>query len=303
LAGNAGLALFKLVVGTLGASSALVVDGTHSLTDVVGSSAIIVASRVSGRPADESHPYGYGKAEFIGSAVVYTLLLVLSAGIVFGAVVVLLRGKAEPPHYLTLLGAVVSVLGNYVMYLFAHCAGSKANSPAILADAFENRADALSSIAAVVGITGAIFIHPLFDPITAVVVGGMILWNCLTQLKVSVSNLIDRGMPHEVTVAIRRVVMSHRGVIAIDFVRTRQTGPQYWIDLGVRLAKELDVSSADALCAGIRTDLMLRCEEFQWVELFVTPWDDDRGPEPGRMDQLALAAPHGLARTNAVKEL
>jgi cation diffusion facilitator family transporter len=302
LVGNACLAVFKLAVGALGGSSALIVDGTHSLTDVVGSTAIIVASRVSGRPADESHPYGHGKAEFLGSAAVYSMLLVLSAGIVFGAVVVVIRGSAEAPHFLTLFGAIVSVLGNYVMYMFAHCAGTKANSPAILADAFENRADALSSIAAVAGIACALFIHPVCDPIAALIVGAMILWNCLTQLKSAISNLIDRGLPTEVTHAIRRVVMTHQGVLAIDYVRTRQTGPQYWVDVGVRLSKQLDVAQSDAIASAIRGDLMRRCEQFQHVEVFVVPWDDRHGPEPRHLDQLALAVSHGLTRSNPLKE-
>jgi cation diffusion facilitator family transporter len=296
--GNCGLAVFKITVGLIGGSTALVVDGAHSLTDVFGSTAIIIASKISSRPADACHPYGHGKAEFIGSAIVYVMLLVLSSGIVFGAAVMVIRGETEAPHYLTFFGAVVSVLGNYVMYLFSHCAGTRVNSPAILADAFENRADALSSIAAVVGIACALVIHPMADPITGLIVGVLILWNCIKQLGSSLSNLIDRGLPPEVVKAIRRVVMTHKGVLAIDFVRTRQTGSQFWIDVGVRLSRELNVAQADAITSEIREDLIRRCEQFQYVEVFVSPWSVRHGPEPEHADQIAFAVQSGLTRPN-----
>jgi cation diffusion facilitator family transporter len=271
LCGNASLAFYKLTLGYLGGSSALFVDGTHSLTDVVGSTSILIASRISGRPADESHPYGHGKAEFLGSAVVYSVLLVLSTAIVVGAVMVVLRGNFAAPHFITLLGAVVSVLVNYVMYLFGYCAGTRCNSPALLADAFENRADAISSIAAVVGIAGALLIHPIFDPLAAILVGCVILYNCIVQLKDSVSNLIDRGLPPEVADSVKRLVMAHDGVVAVNYVRTRQTGPQYWVDVGIQVASDVEVGRSDGIAAAIRTELMRRCDQFQNVEVFITP--------------------------------
>jgi len=160
---------------------------------------------------------------------------------------------------------------NYVMYLYGYCAGTRSNSPALMADAFENRADAISSIAAVAGIAGALLVHPLADPIAAAIVGVVILHNCVVQLRDAISNLIDKGLPHEVAESLREVVLTHEGVAAVDFVRTRQTGPQYWVDIGIQVAGHLGVAQCDAIAAEVRKDLMQRCDQFQHVEIFVTP--------------------------------
>jgi cation diffusion facilitator family transporter len=267
------LAFYKLLLGVLGGSSALIVDGAHSLTDVVGSANILIAATIARKPPDEGHPYGHGKAEFIGGGIVYSVLLVLSASMVVGAVRIILVGAHESPHYITLLAAIVSVLVNYFMYRYGSCAGTRCNSAALLADAFENRADAISSLATVFGIVGGIFVHPLCDPIAAAVVGLIILYNCIQQLREAASNLLDRGLPPEVARSVERLVLLHPDVLRVDYVRTRQTGPQYWVDIGLRVEKALGVDRCDALVTQVRSELMRRCDQFQAVEVFIVPDD------------------------------
>jgi len=284
LGGNTSLAVYKIIVGTLGGSSALVVDGLHSSSDVIGSITILVVSRISGKPPDESHPYGHAKAEFIGSMIVFTILLFLSIGIMIGAALVIARGKPDPPHVVTLLGAIVSVLVNYFMHLYGYCAGTRCNSPALLADAFENRADAISSLAAVVGIGAALWVHPMCDPIAAFVVGAIILHGAIEQLVGSSAALMDRGLPAEVVDRLREMASRHAGVSAVEYVKTRQTGTRFWVDVGIRVANGATVVEADAVAASVRVELMERCEELQHVEVFVVP---DRAP----IESAPAAAP------------
>lgn len=126
--GNLGLAVYKLVLGLLGRSAALVADAMHSFADVVGSTGILIATRVSGREPDARYPYGRGKAEFIGAAFVYTVLLFFAAGIVVGAIQTMLEDSPEPPQFFAALGALFSVLYNYLMYKYATCVGRRNNS-------------------------------------------------------------------------------------------------------------------------------------------------------------------------------
>ncbi len=101
--GNLGLGIYKLLVGVLGGSSALVADAMHSFADVVGSVGIVVATRVSAKEADDDYPYGRGKAEFLGAVFVYTILLFFAGGIAFHATRLMLSDDLEAPHYVTLL--------------------------------------------------------------------------------------------------------------------------------------------------------------------------------------------------------
>jgi cation diffusion facilitator family transporter len=250
--GNLGLAVYKLAVGIFGRSAALVADAIHSFTDVVGSGSIIVVTKLSGKPPDARYPYGRGKAEFVGAVFVYTILLFFSILIMIGSVKILLGHRAERPHYITAFGSAVSVVHNYLMYRFETCVGRRTHSPAILADAFENRADAISSLAAVIGIVMALFIHPMCDGIAAMVVAFIIFYNCVGQLKEAAIGLMDGGMPDEVHQFVRQMVLGQTGVLGLKFLRSRRTGARYWVDLGIEVAANLPVTEADRIAAAVR---------------------------------------------------
>ncbi|MFC1596776.1 cation diffusion facilitator family transporter [Planctomycetota bacterium] len=279
--GNSAITVFKIAVGFLGGSAALIADGIHSFTDVIGTSVIIGTRNVSERPADECHPYGHGKAEFMGSTFIYTLLLFLAGAIFIGGLLVILEGDLKTPSFVTLLAAIVSVAYNVLMYLLGSCAGKRNNSPAILANAFENRADAISSVACIVGIAAAITIHPICDPIAAMIVGVIILVNCIIELNKSLAGLMDQAMPPESVGRIRRIVMGQEGVKEVDFIKTRQTGNDYWVDLGILVREDLDVARSDKIASAVRNELMRRSEKFQSVEVYVAPASRKTGKQRG----------------------
>jgi cation diffusion facilitator family transporter len=272
--GNLGLAIYKLLVGMLGRSSALVADALHSFADVIGSTGILIATKSSARAPDERFPFGRGKAEFIGAVFVYTVLLFFGGGIIISALRKILNPALEAPHVVTLLGAVVSVLYNFVMYKYATCVGRRNHSPAILADAFENRADAISSVACIAGIFGAMYIHPAADPLAAIAVGLIIIWNCQEQLREATSGLMDGGLNESDCELVRRAVLARPGVLAISFLRTRQTGARYWIDLGIEVAPDLPVEAADRIAQATR-DAVKGYPKCHHVEVYVSPPQDE----------------------------
>lgn len=281
--GNFGLAIYKLIVGLLGASAALVADAMHSFADVIGSTGILVATKVSARQPDRYFPYGRGKAEFIGAIFVYTVLLFFAGGISISALSSIINPAGlESPHVATLLGALISVMYNYVMYKYSTCVGKQNRSPAILADAFENRADAISSVACIGGIFGAMLVHPVCDPIAALVVGIVIFWNCQEQLREAAAGLMDKGLPTQDQERIKRAVLNHQRVVEVSFLRTRRTGARYWIDVGVLVPGDVGVEQADAVAAEIRRNLS-RASYCHHAEVFVEPMPDIprlSSPEP-----------------------
>jgi cation diffusion facilitator family transporter len=156
------------------------------------------------------------------------------------------------------------------MYRYGYCIGRRVNSPAILADAFENRADAISSVACVVGIAGAVFIHPILDPIAAIVVGLIILKNSAEQLKEAVGGLMDRSIPGPDESLIRSIALSHEGVTKVAYVRTRQVGGAYWADVGVCTAPDATVHRADAIVSGLQ-EILMRNPNIKHVAVFILP--------------------------------
>jgi cation diffusion facilitator family transporter len=268
--GNLALAIHKLVVGVLGGSTALVADAIHSFGDVIGSTSILIATHMAGKKPDEKFPYGRGKAEFVSAVFVYVMLLFLATAIMVSSLRAILANDISPPHFVTAASAVVSVLYNYLMYKFTKCAGIRNNSPAILADAFENRADAISSIAVIAGIIAARVIHPILDPIAALIVCVIIFWNCQEQLREAAAGLMDRGLPEARIDEIRGLAESQAGVSRVTFVRTRQTGVHFWIDLGVEVEEGITVEAADTIAAAVR-DAVATTPQCHFVDVYVSP--------------------------------
>jgi cation diffusion facilitator family transporter len=144
------------------------------------------------------------------------------------------------------------------------------NSPAILADAFENRADAISSVAVIAGIIAARVIHPILDPIAALIVCVIIFWNCQEQLREAAAGLMDRGLSEGRIEAIRDLAGAQLGVASVAFVRTRQTGVHYWVDLGIEIAPGLTVEEGDAIAAAVRS-AVATTPQCHFVDVYVSP--------------------------------
>jgi cation diffusion facilitator family transporter len=268
--GNLALAIHKLVVGLLGRSTALVADAIHSFGDVLGSTSVVISTRMAGKHPDRKFPFGRGKAEFVSAVFVYVMLLLLAGGIIFTSLRAILQGDVTPPHLITAASAIVSVLYNYLMYKFTTCVGRRNTSPAILADAFENRADAIASLAVIGGIVAARFIHPICDPIAALLVGIVILWNCQEQLRKAAEGLMDRGLPQEDIAAIGQCVAAQPGILNVAFIRSRQTGVRYWIDLGIEVSADLTVDAADEIVHAVR-NAVSSTPQCHFVEVYVFP--------------------------------
>ncbi len=274
--GNFALAVYKLFVGVLGGSSALIADAMHSFADVVGSVGIVIATHVSAKEPDEDYPYGRGKAEFLGAVFVYTILLFFAFGIVAHSLTLMSSDDLKAPHFATLLGAVVSVFHNVIMFQYLTCVGRRNNSPAILADAFENRADAISSVACIGGILGAMLIHPICDPIAALLVGVIIFWNCQEQLREAIKGLMDTALPDEETDEATDIILGIDGVVDLAFLRTRRTGARYWLDIGIEVDELLDVEAADVIAKKIGAQLS-RYPFCHHAEVFVVPHRAEAG--------------------------
>lgn len=268
--GNLSLAIYKLLIGIFGGSSALVADAMHSFADVVGSTGIVIATRISALEPDANYPYGRGKAEFLGAIFVYTVLLMFAIGIVYHAIVNMFADNLEAPHVLTLLGAVVSVLHNIFLFKYFSCVGRRNNSPAILADAFENRADAISSVACIFGIFGAMVVHPICDPIAALAVGIVIFWNCQEQLREAASGLMDRALDEDDRERIEHVLLDDEHVSKVAFLRTRQSGARYWMDIGLEVPAELTTTEADEVMNRLRQRLA-RSPQYHFAQFFLMP--------------------------------
>ena len=268
--GNLAITIYKIVVGVFGGSKALIADGLHSLSNVFGTAIIMFSRRLSTMPADESHPYGHGKIDSLSSALVYLVLIIVSIFIFVAGLLVVINGESKPPDFVALLACGVSVIYNVLVYRLSECAGRRMNSQSLFANAFQNKTDAVSSGAVIIGIALSIFVHPICDAITAMIVGVVIFGNGIVHLKDAVGSLLDRALRGDSVDVMTSIAEAQQDIQSVTFVRSRQMGNKFWVDIGIQISKELTVDQADRIARNLRIVLLRQVDRLSEVTVSVS---------------------------------
>jgi len=230
---NTFLMVLKGYLGVVGHSTALVADAIHSSADVVSSVMLVFGLRIARKPNNSRYPYGYGKVEFLVAIVIYSSLILAGIVIFIDAVSCIIHKSCVRPSMVTLFGALISVVVNEMMFRQSVCAGSQLNSPSMVANAWEKRSDALSSIAVFAGIAGAKLGCSFLDPCAAILVAVYILKSSAEGIFEAFKGLMDSALSPEVVDTIRQTTQSVDGVLGIESLRTREVGQTAWVDLEI----------------------------------------------------------------------
>jgi len=244
LLGNILLSVGKLSAGLISGSSALVADGIHSLSDVASDLGILLALKASTRPPDHNHPYGHHSFETLGAIVVALIMLVTAGLIAKSAVMNIVQHVHHSPTWPALVTALISVAVKEVMARYTFAAGHYHNSPALLTNGAMHRSDAISSLAAAVGIAGSLLGWPMLDSIAALAIALLIVKMGGELLVENVMALMDT-MPDEALV--QDIKDSASRVARVQEVRSlhvRQRGSRYLVDLSISVAPENSIAAA-----------------------------------------------------------
>lgn len=248
---NVFLLLGKLIAGILGHSAAMVADAIHSLSDFLTDIIVLAFVKVSNKPADRDHRYGHGKYEtiatsFIGLALVVVALMLGWSGI--EKIVAFLHGeKLSSPESIALLAAVVSIVSKEWIYRVTRKVATEVDSPALEANAWHHRSDALSSIGTAIGIGGALLLGPewaVLDPLAALVVCVLILMAAYRLLKESSGELLEESLPKATEDRIEALVYQDPLVSDIHHLHTRRIGSIIAIEMHLRLPGDIPLTEA-----------------------------------------------------------
>ncbi len=284
---NGVLAGTKLVAGILGNSYALIADAVESSLDIFSSLVVWRGLRITERPADEAHPYGYGKAEPMATLVVSLMLLVAALGIAIAAIDEILTPHHAPaPYTLVVLAAVVLVKEG----LFRRVSGVslETGSSAVMADAWHHRSDAITSAAAFVGIAVALWGGQGWesaDDWAALVAAGIIAINGYSLLRPAVSTLMDRMPEPSIVEAIGRAARSVPGVLATEKLRVRTFGTSYFVDIHVQAAPDLSLREAHILSGRVKSAIKQAVPAVFDTSIHMEPYEGEDHPTdvPTRM--------------------
>lgn len=274
---NVALAIFKFIAGTIGNSAALVADAIHSLSDVATDVIVYFSIKISAQKPDEEHPYGHGRAETIGAAFIGAAIVLVGVGIAWEILTTVVGGKIAVPTYVALIGAAVSIIVKEILYRYTMRAGMKLKSDAIRANAWHHRSDAISSLAALVGIAGALLGYPLMDPLAAVIVGIMIAHVGIKIAWEAVNNLMDTGVSKTELEKIKSIIKENPGVLHFHELKTRKLGKDVLVDLHIQVPPRISISEAHNIAETVRFNLKQKVEEIADALVHIDAEDDQEG--------------------------
>ncbi len=253
---NVLLTLAKLLAGIVGRSGAMIADAVHSLSDFATDIIVLLFVRLSLKPSDCDHKYGHGKYETLASVIISVILIGVGVGIGYENGVKIwdfYHGVVIPqPHYIALVAAAVSIVAKEALYWYTVRAAKRISSSVLEANAWHHRSDALSSIAALIGIGGAILLGEnwiVLDPIAALLVSVLIIVTGFKLLKPGVDELLERSLPSSVENEIMELLNNFPQTQDPHKLKTRKIGSSIAIEFHIRVEGETKVSDAhDILC-------------------------------------------------------
>ena len=268
----------KFVAGIAGHSAAMISDAVHSLSDFVTDIVVLVFVRISAQPQDEGHDYGHGKFETMATLLIGLALAAAAIGIVVsgaGKLAAWLQGEDLPsPGKLALWAALLSILAKEVLYQYTRIKGQKLDSPALEANAWHHRSDALSSVGAAIGIGGAIHLGnrwTVLDPLASIVVGLMLVKVAWDLLGPSFRELTDSSLPKETEAEMLEIIRGIDGVKDPHNLRTRRVGNRIVAEVHIRLDGSQSLSEAHEKATEVERRIKARFGQQSHIVVHMEP--------------------------------
>lgn len=269
---NVLLTVIKIFSGIIGNSTAMIADGIHSASDIITSVGVLIGNKISSKPRDKEHNYGHEKAETLVSFLLSIILIVVSVTIgLEGAKKLFDLDSLEIPTLLPLIISIVSILIKEYQFRITIKVAKKINSPSLKADAWHHRSDAFSSIAAFIGIGGAMIGFKVLEPIATIIVALIVLKVAVDIFKNSMNELMDVSIDEEKENYILELVKLIEGVKHTKTIRTRKHGAFAYVDLVICVDGNLTVIQGHDIATTIEKKLIQEVDIIKGITVHVEP--------------------------------
>lgn len=271
--GNIALAVIKFVAGIFGNSFALIADGIESVVDVFASILVLFGIKYSARPADDNHPYGHGKAEPLITFLVVGFLIISAATIAWQSIL-----NIQTPHKLpelwTLWVLAGIILWKEISFQVVIRRSKKLKSTSLKGEAWHHRSDAITSVAAFIGITIALIGgegYEVADDYAALLAVAFILYNCYLIFRPALGEVMDENNHDDLTLEIRKVALTVPGVEGTEKCFIRKAGMIYHVDLHAKVKGDLSVTKGHDIAHELKDTLRLEIPELGHVLIHIEP--------------------------------
>ena len=276
MAVNIVLAVVKGLAGVLGHSSALIADAAESITDVASSLVVFGGISLSSRPPDDEHPYGHGKAEPLAAMLVSCAVVAAGAGIFARGFWGLGHPRTEGPAVYTLFVLLGVVLVKEMLFRRVSSVGQEIESVAVSSDAWHHRSDAITSLAAAVGIAVALIGGPKYavaDNWAAMLSAVFIFVNGLILLRSAVAEIMDAVPSGSIEADVRRIAAQVGQVRGVETCRVRKMGFDYFVDMHVFVDGDMTVRTGHDIAHEVKARVLAGTPRVRDILIHVEPAD------------------------------
>ena len=273
IAGNTGMALIKGLTGYFGNSYALIADAIESTTDIFSSLLVLFGLKYSNRPADENHPYGHGRAEPLVTFLVVGFLITSATIIAYESI----RNIGTPhklpkPYTLIVLAAII--LWKEISFRLVMRKSRETKSSALKADAWHHRSDAITSVAAFIGISIALIFgkgYEAADDWAALFASGFIFYNSYLIFRPALGEIMDENLYHDLINEIRQIALTVDSIEGTEKCFIRKAGMKYHVDLHATVNANLTVKQGHLLAHKLKDTLRNKIPQLGHVLIHIEP--------------------------------
>ena len=242
----------KLLAGILSGSVAVTADAVNNLSDASSSLVTLLGFKLAERPADEEHPYGHARIEYISGLVVAALILLIGAELAKSSFSKILHPETVEFSLLTLGVLVGSILAKLWMALFCRKLGKRIDSTTLLATSADSRNDVISTAAVLVGCLVGYFFDVKLDGYIGMAVALFIIWSGCSIAKDTINPLLGERASEELVRNISDLILSHEKILGIHDLMVHDYGPG---NCFASVHAEMDSAEAPLICHDIIDDI------------------------------------------------
>jgi cation diffusion facilitator family transporter len=272
---NALLMIMKLLAGYYGDSEAVFADGIESACDFIAILTTMIALNVGRKPYDKQHPYGHGKAESLSAIFVALVIFGTGGWILYKSVTTISNSEYSSPQMMAVGAAFLTIITKEWLYRFSMKGGSAIESPALLAVARDHRKDAITSVATLVGVTGAFFGIRIMDPLAAGLTAVFIFHIGWQTLKSASHDLMDAQPDEGLLATMTAIAQGVEGVEHVHEIRGRRSGQYLIIDLKLEMDPEMTVKQSHAIATEVKKRIFARYLNVGDVMIHINPHEEE----------------------------
>lgn len=272
---NVLLSFAQIVVGVVANSHSLLVDGFHSLSDLLSDFLVLFVARHSIRAADDNHPYGHARLETLATLALGLMLVAIGGAFLYSAGEKAMHlGEALPVGMTALYVAIGALAAKEWLFRYMLRAAKRANSAMLIANAWHSRSDAASSLVVAIGIGGSLLGFVYADLLAAAIVGALIIKMGWEFSRGALEELVDHGADAAKTEEIRSAIRQTPGVLDLHDLRTRRMADRILVDAHVHVAPRISVSEGHRIAELVRNNVRRSCASVLDVLVHIDPEDD-----------------------------